>query len=105
MEPIFELDLRLPKKGSRLVLRSLHGQLRTAIIEGRLKSGVRLPASRALAQSMKISRNTVVLAYEMLISEGYLLTNAGAGSTVADIRLKQAKRNAKLDQEKPDRRL
>jgi len=105
MEPIFELDLRLPKKGSRLVLRSLHGQLRTAIIEGRLKSGVRLPASRALAQSMKISRNTVVLAYEMLVSEGYLLTNTGAGSTVADIRLKQAKQNAKLDQEKPDRRL
>lgn len=105
MEPIFELDLRLPEKGSRLVLRSLHEQLRTAIIEGRLKAGVRLPASRAMAQSMKISRNTVVLAYEMLVSEGYLVTNTSAGSIVADIRPKQVKQGAKLGQEKPDRRL
>ena len=105
MEPIFELNLRLPKKGSRLLLRSLHEQLRAAIIEGRLKAGVRLPASRTLAQSMKISRNTVVLAYEMLMGEGYLVTNTGAGSTVADVRPKQTKQRAALDDGKADRRL
>jgi GntR family transcriptional regulator/MocR family aminotransferase len=105
MEPIFALDLSLPKKGSRALLRSLHGQLRAAIIEGRLQAGVRLPASRALAQSLSVSRNTVVLAYEMLVSEGYLVTNASAGTSVADVRPKQAKQKAVLDNGEPDHRL
>ena len=105
MVPIFELDLSLPKKGSRALLRSLHDQLRAAIIEGRLQAGVRLPASRTLAQSLSVSRNTVVLAYEMLVSEGYLVTNASAGTSVADVRPKQAKQKAVLDNGKPDHRL
>ena len=105
MERIFALDPSLPKKGSRALLRSLHSQLRAAIIEGRLQAGVRLPASRALAQSLNVSRNTVVLAYEMLVSEGYLVTNASAGTSVANVRPKQAKQRAVLDEGKPDHRL
>ena len=84
MEPIFELALDLPARGSRELLRSLHAQLRAAIIDGRLKAGLRLPATRAMAAAQRISRNTVVAAYELLLTEGYLTARRGGGTFVAD---------------------
>ena len=53
MEPIFELALDLPVKGSRERLRSLHKQLRDAILDGRLQPGLRLPPTRVLAAMQK----------------------------------------------------
>lgn len=83
MEPIFDLALSLPAKGSRRLLRALHAQLRVAILDGRLKSGLRLPATRTLAGTLGVSRNTAVAAYELLLSEGYLTGRPGAGTYVA----------------------
>ncbi len=56
--------------------------LQKAIVEGRLRSGSKLPASRPLAVSLKLSRNTVKAAYELLQAEGYIETKKGAGSYV-----------------------
>ncbi|MDM0009168.1 PLP-dependent aminotransferase family protein [Variovorax sp. J22G73] len=84
MEPLFELDLRLPSPGSRDLLRELHRQLRGAIVDGRLQPGTRLPATRALALRLGVSRNTMLAAYDLLLSEGYLLARPGAGTYVAD---------------------
>lgn len=84
MEPLFELALRLPDAGSRDLLRELHRQLRAAILDGRLLPGARLPATRALAQRLGVSRNTMLAAYDLLLSEGYLLARPGAGTYVAD---------------------
>ncbi len=84
MDPVFELPISLPPRGSRERLRCLHQQLRTAIVEGRLKPGLRLPPTRELASAYNVSRNTVVAAYELLISEGYLTTRRGSGTFVAD---------------------
>src|SRR5262245_18872975 len=86
MEPLFELALSLPSKGSRILLRSLHRQLRAAIVDGRLKPGLQLPATRALAKHLGISRNTVVAAYDLLLGEGYLIGRGGSGTFVADVR-------------------
>ena len=36
MEPLFELDMRLPPPQSRQLVRFLHGELRAAIVDGRL---------------------------------------------------------------------
>ena len=55
--------------------RRLHACLRHAIQQGILSAGLRLPASRRLAQELNIARNTVVFAYEQLISEGFLLAD------------------------------
>tara|TARA_R100000005_G_C5003221_1_gene211308 strand:- start:3188 stop:4669 length:1482 start_codon:yes stop_codon:yes gene_type:complete len=67
---------------------TLHQQLflalRQAILEGRLKPGVRLPSSRALAADLGISRNTVLGVYDQLTAEGYLASRIGAGSYVSD---------------------
>jgi len=84
MEPIFQLAIGLPPSGSRDLLRAVHRQLRAAILDGRLQPGLRLPASRALAATLGVSRNTVVAAYDLLLSEGYLLARPGAGTYVAD---------------------
>jgi GntR family transcriptional regulator/MocR family aminotransferase len=84
MEPLFELAIRLPNTGSRDLLREVHQQLRDAILDGRLQPGARLPATRALAERLGVSRNTMLAAYDLLLSEGYLLARPGAGTYVAD---------------------
>lgn len=55
--------------------RVLHHRLREAILSGRLAPGTPLPASRSLAASLKIARNTVLFAYEQLVAEGCLLAD------------------------------
>jgi GntR family transcriptional regulator/MocR family aminotransferase len=84
MEPLLGLPVVLPQRGSRSLLISLRNQLRTAILDGRLKPGVRLPSTRALAAGLRIGRNTAVAAYELLLSEGYLVVRRGSGTAVAE---------------------
>ncbi|PCJ07416.1 MAG: GntR family transcriptional regulator [Rhodobacteraceae bacterium] len=61
------------------------GGLRAQITNGQLAPGTRLPASRALAQDLGVSRSTVVTAYDQLVAEGYLEARQGAGIFVCDI--------------------
>ncbi len=83
MQPIIDLDLQLPPRGSRSVLDALHRQLRAAILDGRLRPGLRLPATRVLAQVLGVSRNTAVAAYDLLRAEGYVDSRQGSGTRVA----------------------
>ena len=46
--------------------------LRNAIIDSVLAPKTRLPASRDLAKEIKVSRNTVLSAYEQLQAQGYV---------------------------------
>lgn len=85
MEPILDLAVNLPHRNSGGVLRALHEQLRAAILDSRLKPGLRLPPTRALAKLCRVSRNTAVTAYDLLLSEGYVVTVAGSGTYVADV--------------------
>lgn len=85
MDPMFELPIRIPPRNSGERLRALHGQLKTAILEGRLRPGLRLPATRVLASNYGVSRNTAIATYDLLLSEGYITTRHGAGTYVADV--------------------
>jgi GntR family transcriptional regulator/MocR family aminotransferase len=85
MEPGFELPLDIPSRGSRNRLRSLHQQLRLAIIEGRLKAGLRLPPTRAIAATYGVSRNTAIAAYDLLQSQGYIATRRGGTFVTATL--------------------
>lgn len=58
-------------------------QLRTAVADGRLTAGARLPASRSMANDLGMSRGTVVEAYRRLTEEGLFTTNRGGGTVVA----------------------
>ena len=92
MEPDFEFPISLPSRDSRNLLRALHGQLKAAILDGRLQPGSRLPPTRALATAYGVSRNTAVAAYDLLLSEGYLATRPRAGAYVADVRPRSSSR-------------
>jgi GntR family transcriptional regulator / MocR family aminotransferase len=83
MGPLLELGITLPRRGSRRRLRALYEQLRAAILGGRLHPGLRLPSSRALAAGCGVARATVVVTYERLLAEGYLVARPGAGTFVA----------------------
>jgi GntR family transcriptional regulator/MocR family aminotransferase len=63
--------------------RQLYDELRQAILFGRLESGQQMPSTRMLAQSLGISRATVLLSYEQLLSEGYLKTVPASGTFVS----------------------
>ena len=104
-KPAFEFPLELPARDSRRLLRALHGQLRAAILDGRLRPGLRLPPTRVLAAAYGISRNTAVAAYDLLLSEGYLLTRPGAGVYVADVLPQAAPRKAAVRDSGTERRL
>ena len=56
--------------------------VRAAVANGTLRPGDTVPSTRALAMQAKVSRGTVVSAYEQLISEGYLLASQGAPTRV-----------------------
>jgi DNA-binding transcriptional MocR family regulator len=60
----------------------LAATLRTLVLDGRIPAGTRLPAERALAGGLSVSRATVTAAYDRLRSEGYLLSTLGSGSWV-----------------------
>ncbi len=64
---------------------ALYYALRDAVLEGHLTAGTKLPSSRALAEMMSISRNSVLAALERLLDEGYLITKPSSGNYVADI--------------------
>ena len=63
----------------------LYTLLRTAILAGDLQPGMRLPSTRALADELSISRNTVLNAYQQLLAEGYVNSTVGNGTFVARV--------------------
>ncbi|MCK0196616.1 PLP-dependent aminotransferase family protein [Ancylobacter sp. 6x-1] len=65
----------------------LHRQLYSGLVEkiagGALKPGEKLPSTRDFARLLGVSRNTVLLAFDNLISEGFLQPQTGSGTYVA----------------------
>lgn len=60
----------------------LYTYIRQCILDGILMPNTRLPATRQLAQELKVSRTTILQAYDHLIAEGYLEGKKGAGTYV-----------------------
>ncbi|HEX5794325.1 MAG TPA: GntR family transcriptional regulator, partial [Geminicoccaceae bacterium] len=75
--------LRLDRRSSEPLHRQIYFAIRQAILGGSLRPGARLPASRALARELALSRNTVTAAFEQLHAEGYVDGRVGAGSFVS----------------------
>ncbi len=63
----------------------VYNQLQDAILFGELKHGARLPSTRAMADQLGVSRNTVLNAYRQLLAEGYLESVEGSGTYVARV--------------------
>ena len=84
MDDLLPGMLRLARGDAATLMGQLTDQLRLLITSGRLAPGQRLPSSRHLAQSLKVSRNTVSFAIEQLAAEGYVSASAGRRAEVLE---------------------
>ena len=67
-----ELIIPLDPQGKKPLYEQIYRHIKTEIRNGNLKPQMRLPSTRRLAENLKVSRSTTQLAYEQLVSEGYL---------------------------------
>jgi GntR family transcriptional regulator/MocR family aminotransferase len=67
------------------LMRTPYRRLRSLLTTGSITAGQAMPASRTLAAQLKLSRNTVLAAYDQLIAEGFLEARAGSGTYAAAV--------------------
>ena len=91
MKPVFSFDVVLPSPGQGTVKQSLYEQLRSAILDGRMTPGTKLPATRQVATGLGVARNTVLAAYDLLIAEGYVMPRPGAKAVVVDVTARRSR--------------
>lgn len=86
---------------------TLQAQIRemlvSAILDGLLKPDAPVPSSRELASELGVGRITVVLAYEQLTDEGYLVSRQRKGHFVGTAMLGQAMPNRSAHDNSPGR--
>ncbi|MCB1422782.1 MAG: PLP-dependent aminotransferase family protein [Nitratireductor sp.] len=72
----------------RQQMTSLQAQIRemlvSAMLSGQMPSGSPIPSTRIMAKRLKVSRNTVMLAYQALAADGYLQSRERSGFYVSD---------------------
>src|SRR3954463_3931609 len=75
--------IAIARSGTSPLHRQVYDGLRRAILEGLLRPGQRVPATRQFASELAVSRLTVLTAYEQLLHEGYLEARVGSGTFVS----------------------
>ena len=96
-----ELTINLNSRSKKPLYEQIYDHIKSDIQNGRLRYGEKLPSTRALSKHLEVSRSTVELAYEQLLSEGYIESAPYRGFFVAQIdELYQLKKEEK----KPERK-
>ena len=83
MVPLPDSPPRLDSHSTEPLYRQLGVWLREQIASGRMRRGERLPATRELAERLRLNRATIASAYGLLEAEGLLAGHVGKGSFVA----------------------
>lgn len=79
------MEIRIVRESARpkrAVYLQIADQIRDAVASGRLPAGARLEPIRVLAARLGVNRDTVSLAYELLVREGILEATVGRGTFV-----------------------
>lgn len=76
--------LNIDRSARRSYSKQIYEQLKAKILSGELKNGEMLPSTRNLSMELQIARNTILAAYDMLISEGYADSAPRSGIYVRD---------------------
>src|SRR3954470_1758138 len=79
----FTSVVAIDRKAAKPLHRQVYDAYRTAILEGNLAPGERIPSSRELAIELGISRIPVLNAYAQLLSEGLLEGRRSIGTFVS----------------------
>jgi GntR family transcriptional regulator / MocR family aminotransferase len=77
------IPVHVERGGGEPLHHQVYRELVQLILSGRLRPRARLPSSRLLAGELGVARNTVLLALEQLLSEGYVETRHGSGTYVS----------------------
>ena len=77
------LDVSVNRANAVPLHRQVYLGIRRLVLAGQLKPGSRLPSTRQLASDLRLSRTTVLDAFEQLIFEGYLQGKVGSGTRVS----------------------
>ena len=88
------VDVHVSLSGRDDLSGEIYRQLRSAILEGRLRPGDRLPPTRELARRLGVSRTTASVAYDRLSIEGLAVAAVGAGTFVGHLGAQPARRSA-----------
>lgn len=96
------LPIPLDRSSAATLQEQIYNYIRRQVLSGAYPPGMRLCSTRELADSLKVSRNTAVLAYQWLVSEGYLETQAGAGTFICNARGDMIASQAANDRCDPD---
>jgi len=75
---------RLNDSGKSNLQHQIREMVVSGILDGHIPPGSPLPSGRKLSQQLKVARNTVVLAYQQLVDEGYLESRERSGYYVRD---------------------
>jgi GntR family transcriptional regulator / MocR family aminotransferase len=60
-----------------------YDRVRSAILSGELRPGQKIRSTRCLASELKVSRITILGAFQLLSAEGYIESSTGSGTDVA----------------------
>lgn len=78
------LQIKIDKSASKAVYMQIADEIIQSIKSGQLKTGVTLPGTRQLAVELKVNRNTIIQALEILIIEGWLISEERKRVYVSD---------------------
>ncbi len=99
-----ELTISLDTKSKVPLYEQIYHFIKEEIQTGKILSGEKLPSTRALCRFLEVSRSTVELAYEQLLSEGYIEAEPYRGYFVSELEgLYQLKAAKPLMSESVDR--
>jgi GntR family transcriptional regulator/MocR family aminotransferase len=79
------LPIVLERQSDLSLQEQIYRFIRDKVLSGTYATGVRLPSTRDLALDLHVSRTTVLLGYEWLMSEGYIETRKGVGTFVCRV--------------------
>ena len=80
-----ELTMTLASRNGTPLYEQIYLYIKENIVSGKFAYHEKLPSTRALAKHLEVSRSTVDLAYEQLLSEGYIESEPYRGYYVAQI--------------------
>ncbi|MCO7196943.1 GntR family transcriptional regulator, partial [Pseudonocardia sp. McavD-2-B] len=80
-----DLPIVLDRAAATPLAVQLADGLRAAAVGGALRPGDRLPSTRGLATTLRVSRTVTAAAYDQLLAEGWVAGRVGAGTFVTAV--------------------
>ncbi|WP_446897509.1 PLP-dependent aminotransferase family protein [Clostridium sp. LBM24168] len=78
-------DIKIDDKSPVYI--QIKNYIKNMILRGMMTSGEKLPSTREMSSRLKVSRNTVICAYDFLKDEGLVHMKKGKGAFVSDVKV------------------